>query len=346
MAITLVTGGSGFIGSHLVAALVERGERVRILDLDAPSLPVPGVDVVRGSVLDPRAVDRAFQGVGCVFHLAAIADLWQPDRAAFARVNQGGTRAVLQAAAKAGVRRFVHCSTGATLVGRTGPSPVDEHTDPGIGGMMGPYCRSKYRAEKDALAAAAEGLPVVVVNPTAPLGPGDRRPTPPTAMVRLFLDGGPRFVLDCLLNMADVRDVARGMVLAADRGRVGERYILSGTDIPLQDLGARIDALAGRPPRWRASIPGGVALAAAHVDEWISDHLTHRPPRASLTGVRLALAARGVDCGKAVRELGYRFRPFDETLADAVAWLAGRDSVSVRGAVLPTSADKQDYRQA
>lgn len=325
MGLSLVTGGSGFIGGHLVAALTERGERVRILDVAAPDAPPPGVTVISGSVLDRDSVARAVDGTDRVFHLAATAQLWHRDWSVFERINLGGTRTVLEAAAQAGVRRFVHCSTESVLHAGRGRRPVDERSDPGLEAMAGPYCRSKYLAEKEALAAAAAGLPVVVVNPTAPIGPGDRAPTPPTAMLRLFLRGGPRLILDCTLNLVHVRDVADGMILAAERGAVGERYILGGSDVRLADLAARIDRLAGRRPRRRWTVPGPLALAAATVDEWISDHLSHRPPRAPVTGVRLALAATGVDGGKAAREIGFRARPLDDALADAVAWLRRTD---------------------
>jgi dihydroflavonol-4-reductase len=316
--LSLVTGGSGFIGSHLVAALAERGERVRILDITLPNEPPPGVTVLHGSILDRKAVTTACEGVERVFHLAAIAQLWQHDRSVFESVNRRGTQIVLEAAAQAGVRRFVHCSTESVLVGR---GSADERSDPGLEAMAGPYCRSKYLAEKEALAAAAKGMPVVVVNPTAPIGPGDHTPTPPTAMLRLFLRGGPRLILDCALNLVHVRDVADGMILAAERGMVGERYILGGSDVRLPDLAARLDRLAGRYPHRRWTIPGRLALGAAVLDEWLSDHLTHRPPRAPVTGVRLALAAGPVDSTKAMRNLGYHPRSLDDALTDAVAWL-------------------------
>lgn len=318
MGAALVTGGSGFIGGHLVAALTARGERVRVLDVREPPEAVSGVEFMRGSILEPEAVERALEGVDRVFHLAAHAQLWLPDPADFDRVNREGTRVVLDAARRAGVRRFLHCSTEAVLVGRAAGRRLDESADPAVDDLAGPYCRSKWLAEREALAAARDGLPVVVVNPTAPIGPGDRTPTPPTAMLRLFRDGGPRLILDCILNLVDVRDVAAGMLLAAERGRVGERYLLGGTDIRLAALAARIDRLAGRPVARRYAVPGGVALAAARVEEWLCDHVTRRPPRAPVTGVRLALGAGGFDSGKAVRELGYRPRPLDETLAEAV----------------------------
>ncbi|WP_448191543.1 NAD-dependent epimerase/dehydratase family protein [Azospirillum sp. sgz301742] len=321
MGLSLVTGGSGFIGGHLVAALAERGERVRILDMSLPREPPPGVTALQGSVLDREAVTTACEGVERVFHLAAVAQLWQRDRSVFERVNRGGTQIMLEAAAKADVRRFVHCSSQSVLIdggAMDNPSGPEEQEV-----LAGPYCRSKYLAERDALAAAAGGMPVVVVNPTAPIGPGDLAPTPPTAMLRMFLGGGPRLILDCMLNLVHVRDIAEGMILAAERGAVGERYVLGGSDVRLSDLAARLDRLAGRRPRRRWAIPGRLALTTAMLNEWISDHLTHRPPFAPVTGVRLALAAGGVDSAKAMRELGYRPRPLDDALADAAAWLMG-----------------------
>jgi dihydroflavonol-4-reductase len=321
MTASLVTGGSGFIGSHLVAALAERGERVRILDIAEPVDPPAGVEFRRGSILDAGAVASALTGMDRLYHLAALPQLWCRDNALFDRVNAEGTEIVLAAAERAGLSRIVHCSTEAVLIGRHRIERVDEAAAPGLDAMAGPYCRSKFRAEQAALAAAARGLPVVVVNPTAPIGPGDRGPTPPTAMLRLFLGGGPRLILDCVLNLVDVRDAALGHILAAERGRVGERYILGGADIRLAELAAHLDRLAGRAPIRRHFVPGGVALAAARVEEWLSDHVTGRPPTAPLTGVRLALAGGGFSSAKAAAELGYQPRPLDVSLRDAASWL-------------------------
>ncbi|ALJ36748.1 NAD-dependent epimerase/dehydratase family protein [Azospirillum brasilense] len=316
MGITLVTGGSGFIGGHLVTALAARGERLRILDRqEPPDVGPPGVEFQRGSILDAAAVARALEGVERVYHLAAVASLWDRDPTVFDRVNRQGTKVVLDAAARVrGLKRLVHCSTEAVMIGRPPPRRLDESADPGLEALAGPYCRSKYRAEQDALAAAAQGLPVVVVNPTAPIGPGDRLPTPPNAMLRLFRRGGPRLILDCVLNLVDVRDVAQGMILAAERGRLGERYILGGTDIGLGDLVGRIDRLCGRPPIRRYPVPPALALGAARVEEWLSGHVTGRPPTASVTGVRLALGGGGFDSSKAMRELGYTVRPLEASL--------------------------------
>ncbi|WP_448205645.1 NAD-dependent epimerase/dehydratase family protein [Azospirillum sp. sgz302134] len=326
MALSLVTGGSGFIGSHLVAHLIARGECVRVLDTCAPEFYAPefrppGVEVVQGSILDPAAVDAALDGVRVLYHVAGLPQLWLSDKEAFDRVNRQGTECVLARAARHRLERIVHCSTECVLVGRHGPCQITEATEVPLEDMAGPYCRSKHRAERAALAAAAAGQPVVIVNPTAVIGPGDRGSTPPMAMLRLFLRGGPRVILDCMLNLVDVRDVAAGLALAAEHGSTGERYLIGGTNIQLSTLARRLDLLAGREPLRRWGIPAWCALAFAHVDEWVSDHVTGRPPTAPVTGVRLARASGRFDSSKAAAQLRYQARPFARTLGDAVAWL-------------------------
>jgi len=324
MPTALVTGGCGFLGRHLVDALVARGETVRVLDLkEGRDLPA-GVEFHRGSVEDPQAVGRALGGVDCVYHLAAIAHLWSPDSGRFDRVNRRGTETVLAAAAHHGTRRFVHCSTEAILLPsrRNGRAEIDEGVEVGLGEMPGPYTRSKFLAEQAALAAARDGLEVVVVNPTVPIGPGDRNMTPPAQMLALFLAGGSPFYLDCILNLVDVRDVAEGMILAAARGRSGERYILGGENVPLHDLLPRLEALSGQKMPKRAILPP-VALAAGMVAERVA-RWRGKMPAATAEGVRIALRSAPFESEKARRELGYRPRPIDEALADAVAWLKQR----------------------
>ncbi len=318
---TLVTGGSGFIGRHLVSALLARGNAVRIFDTSVPVNLPREVEFVGGSILDRAALERALEGVGTVYHLAANAQLWSRDAQEFDRVNRVGTETVLAAAAAANVRRLVHCSTEAILLPPRGhPHMVDEASAGRIGDMAGSYSRSKFLAEQAALAAADAGLPVVIVNPTIPVGPGDRHMTPPTAMLARFLFKPSRLLLDCTLNLVDVRDVAEGMMLAAERGRVGERYILGGENVRLRGLAEAVAQMSGRTAsKWE--IAGSLALAAAAVCEWLARNVTHRPPAATIEGVQLALRSAPFDSGKARRELGYAPRPVQEAIVHAVSWL-------------------------
>jgi dihydroflavonol-4-reductase len=309
----LVTGGAGFIGGHLVRCLLERGERVRVLDVRAPGPALAGAEYVRGSVTDPDAVRRAIHCATHVYHLAALTDLWAADKGAFFTVNHGGTRAVLAAAAAEGVERVVHCST-ATILGRAGASP-------------GPYCRAKALAEGEAAAAAAGGLPVVIVTPTVPIGPGDPGLTPPSRMIRDFLEGAHAAYVDTTLNLVDARDVADGHVRAAERGVVGQRYVLGGESLRLAALLALLGELSGRAMPRRA-IPSWLALAAAAASELWADHVGRRPPVAPLTGVRLARSAPVIDDRWSRAALGLSPRPVRESLADAIDDLARRGLLS------------------
>ncbi len=324
MSAVLVTGGSGFLGGHLVAMLCARGEQVRVLDLMPPDDFHGAVEFVCGSILDVAALRRAMTDVRRVYHLAGIAKLWAPNKADFDAVNWHGTEAVLQAAEKAGVARVVHCSTEAILLpkARTG-APIDEAAPPSYDDLPGPYTRSKHRAEGAALAAAQRGLHVAIVNPTVPIGPNDRNLTPPAAMLAMFLSGSSPGFLDCILNLVDVRDVAAGMMLAAERGRSGERYILGGENISLRDLLLRIEKISGHPMPKRA-VPAPIAMASAIVVEWIANWVTERPPVATREGVRLALRTAPFDSRKAREELGFAARPIEDALDQAVRWLSAK----------------------
>jgi dihydroflavonol-4-reductase len=318
----LITGGSGFIGRHLVACLAGHAQVVRILDPAPPAQQPPGVEYVQGSILDQSTALSALEGITCVYHLAAIAHLWAPDRADFDRVNQTGTEIMLAAARQQKVRRFVHCSTEAVLLpAQRSERPIDETIVLSLAEMAGPYSRSKYLAEQAAFAAAAQGQEVVIVNPTIPIGAGDRNRTPPTAMLAHYLSGA-RFFLDCTLNLVDARDVAQGMVLAAERGNAGERYVLGGENVSIGELLERLGRLASGSKRARLKLPPLLALAAGRASEWVADHLTGRMPIATVEGVRLALRAARFEHAKAVRELNYAPRPIDEALAAAARWLA------------------------
>jgi dihydroflavonol-4-reductase len=243
--------------------------------------------------------------------------LWCADKRNFDLVNRRGTETMLAAAAKAGVRRFVHCSTESILLPRRrNGHAIDESAPPSLADMAGPYTRSKHQGESAALAAAGKGMDVVVVNPTVPIGPGDRNRTPPAEMLELFLSGGSPFFLDCVLNLADVRDIAAGIVLAGERGRSGERYVLGGENVALRNLLPRIERISGRPMPRRA-VPAPLALLTGTLAGWLSG-VTGRPPVATREGVVLALRSGPFDSGKARRELGYAPRAVEGALTAAV----------------------------
>jgi dihydroflavonol-4-reductase len=323
----LVTGGCGFIGRHLTNLLVELGYDVRVLDLQEwPGAP-RGVDLRRGSILDRAAVASAMEGIGTVFHLAANPNLWAPDPRMFHEVNYEGTCRVLEAAGKAGVSRFVYTSTESILKNIRAPngsdrSLIDESVELDIGDVWGAYCRSKFLAETAARKAARDGAPVVIVNPTMPLGPGDGLLTPPTRMLLGFLNGATPAYLDCEFNLVDARDVAIGHLQAAERGRVGERYILGGENMLLGHVLELLREMTGLPiARWRVPYP--LAYLAGLVSEGIS-RLTHQPPVAPLTGVVLARSSMAFDCRKAQHELGWNPRPLRQSLLDTILDLQRR----------------------
>jgi dihydroflavonol-4-reductase len=323
----LVTGGCGFIGRHLTALLAQRGYQVRVLDLqDWPDAPA-GVEIRRGSILDPAAVASAVDGVQLVFHLAANPNLWAPDPRTFHLVNYEGTCRVLEASAKAGVDRIVYTSTESILKNihaRKGEASalIDESVELDIDDVWGAYCRSKFLAEGEARRAAKSGLPVVIVNPTMPVGPGDGLITPPTRMLIGFLNGATPAYLDCEFNLVDARDAANGHLLAAERGRIGERYILGGENLALGHVLELLREMTGLPIA-RIRVPYALAYVAGWISEGIS-RLTKQPPIAPLTGVVLARSSMAFDCRKARRELGWHTRPLRQSLQDAVIDLQSR----------------------
>ncbi len=323
MASVLVTGGSGFIGRHLVEILMRRGDTVRVLDITKSN--APGVDYVYGSVDQKQTVEDALEGIDCLYHLAGIAHLWQRERGDFDRVNRRGTEVVLQAAAARRTPRVVHCSTESILLPkRRNGLPVDESDPPTLDEMPGPYTRSKHLGEQAALESARRGLDVVVVNPTVPVGVGDLNMTPPAAMIELFLSGGSPFFLDCVLNLADVRDIADGIVKAAERGRAGERYILGGENREMRDLLPELESKSGRRmPRY--TVPAAVALTTGFVAGFLADNVTRKPPVATQEAVQIALRSAPFDSSKARRQLGYEPRPIDQALTEVVeAFKRGR----------------------
>jgi len=314
---TLVTGGSGFIGQHLVAALLAQGCRVRVLDLRPPSYA--GAQYVNGSILDAELVHKALDDVAEVYHLAALPGMWTRCKNDFHAVNFCGTEIVLEAARQRGVSRFLHCSTESILFGSsTLESYVIDHVGTTPNEMPGVYTRSKFAAEQHALQAAASGFPVVIVNPTMPIGPHYGNLTPPTLMLRYFINRRIQLYFDFIMNLVDVRDVAAGLLLAMERGQSGHRYILGGEAISLGKVLSAVGAITGRKAL-RVPIPAGLAKTTAAVMELVSDHVTRRPPPGTVEGVRIALRSQSLSIEKSRRELGYAPNPIGPALRETVA---------------------------
>jgi dihydroflavonol-4-reductase len=330
----LVTGGSGFLGHHLVATLAHAGHQVRILDPITPDGLPEGVEYIAGSVTDPASARRAVADVDCVYHLAGIAHLWTPGRDDFDRVNRYGSEVMLAVAREMAVRRFVHCSSCTLLLPlRKSARPIDETVAVDPAAIAGPYSRSKYLGEEAARAAAAAGQSVVIVNPTVLCGPNDRNFTPPSAMLAQFLSARAAWHIDLMLNIVHVRDAAVGMMLAADRGRAGERYILGGENLMLRDVLDLLDRLSGRARR-RICVPPVLACIAGFTGDLLATYLTRRTPQATAEGVRLALRSAPFDISKARRELGYAPRRAELALAEAIQWLMRVDCKQAARAIV------------
>lgn len=333
MALVLVTGGSGFIGHHLVEALRARGQRVRVLDVRAPTAANADVEHVHGSVLDGAAVDAAIAGVDQVYHLAGLPGMWVANKQDFHAVNCHGTEIVLAAAMKRGVSRFLHCSTESILFPYSDLKgvPAEEALQP-ADAMPGAYTRSKSLAEHHAAKAAAAGFPLVIGTPTMPIGAADHNLTPPTAMLWYFLQKKVQPHLNFLVNLVDVRDVAMGLVLTMERGRLGHRYILGGDCVPLGNILRMMSAMSGRR-QFPVVVPGKLAELSAIMLEYIADHVTRRPPNGTAEGVRIALAASDLSIGKARTELGYSPRPIEPVLRETITHLLARNGQQPSGAI-------------
>ena len=336
MADALVTGGTGFVGANLVRELLRDGATVRVLARpggDRRALAGLEVEIAEGDLTVPASLRPAVAGVPLVFHVAADYRLWAPDARALFRTNVEGTRAVLRAAADAGAKRIVYTSTvGALGIPKDG-SPGTEQTPVTLAQMVGPYKASKFLAEQVALELARTGAPIVVVNPSAPVGPWDVKPTPTGQMIVDFVRGRMFASLDTGLNVVHVRDVARGHLLAAERGRIGEKYILGHADASLMAIFAMLAEITGlRAPRLR--IPYPIAwLAAAGMEG--AARLTRTAPRVPLTAVRMARKRMYFSPAKAVRELGLPQTDVRQALADAVGWFAEHGYVRLASRTAP-----------
>ncbi|HJW14926.1 MAG TPA: hopanoid-associated sugar epimerase [Thermoanaerobaculia bacterium] len=317
----LVTGGTGFLGAHVVRALLRRGRSVRCLVRETSrrtNLEGLEIEVATGDVTDPASLSRAMAGVETAYHCAADYRLYAADPRELYASNVAGTENVLCAASRAGARRVVHTSSVGALGLAPGGSPADETTPVEAASMIGHYKRSKYDSERIAESWAARGLPVVIVNPSTPVGEYDIKPTPTGQMIVDFLNRRMPAYVETGLNLVDARDVAEGHILAAERGRIGEKYILGNRNMTLKEILDALSRLTGlASPRLR--LPHWVPLTAAAADT-LAARLTGRVPRVPLEGVRMARHKMFFDSGKAVRELDFPQTPVEEALARAVAW--------------------------
>lgn len=317
MPLTLVTGASGFLGWHIATLLIERGHKVRALLRSGSRLRDLDAEPITGDLRDPESLQRAAAGCQYVFHAAADYRLWAKDPSELYRSNVDGTRNVLAAAKAAGVERIIYTST-VGCIGIPSGGIGNEDIPVSIQDMAGDYKRSKFEAEQAALAAAREGLPVVTVNPTAPIGSHDVKPTPTGQIVLDFLEGRMPAFIDTGLNVVHARDCAEGHLLACEKGRIGERYILGSENLTLEQILQKLAAITNRKAP-TAKIPYAVAwTAGVFSTAWAN--MTGKPPRVPMEAVRMAKKKMWVSHEKAARELGFSPRPADTALADAVQW--------------------------
>ena len=317
----LVTGATGFVGSAVARALLQAGWQVTALvrpNADLRNLRGLGADLATGDLTDRASLDRALAGCAALFHVAADYRLGARNPEELYRTNVEGTRNIMEASRRAGTGRVVYTSSVATIGLPADGTPGTEETPSTIADMIGHYKRSKFLAEEVAREAARSGMAVIIVNPSTPVGPGDVKPTPTGRMVMDAAAGRMPAYVDTGLNIVHVDDVAAGHLLAFERGRPGERYILGGQDMSLREILIEIARLTGRkPPRIR--LPTSVVLPIAYAAELVA-RVTVVPNRVTVEGVRMARKRMFFASDKAARELGYRWRPPAQAFEDAVLW--------------------------
>lgn len=319
--LAFVTGATGFVGSHVARELRAQGAELRLLvraTSDTRNIDDIYADRVRGDLRDPASLAKAVRGCHAVFHVAADYRLWVRNPKEMYAANVEGTRSIIAAAQASGVKHVVYCSSVATM-GFTGERPVTEDDPVNEAAMIGHYKRSKFQAEQVALDAGRNGAPVVVVNPTTPVGERDIKPTPTGRIIVDFLNGKFPAYVDTGLNLADVHEVARGHVLAMEKARPGERYILGGEDLTLKAILDRLSAITGIPAP-TMKVPHGVAMGFAVFDEFFTGRLLRKEPRATIDAVKMGRKKMFASSAKAERELGYRVAPVEDALKRAVEW--------------------------
>jgi dihydroflavonol-4-reductase len=318
--LTFVTGATGFIGSHVVQLLLRRGDRVRILArTSSRKSNIEGLncEIVIGDLKDATSLLRCIQGCRRVYHIAADYRLWSRNPEEIYQNNVAGTRNLLSACCESRVEKIIYTSTVGTIGLRKDGVPADEDSPVNLDDMIGHYKRSKFMAEQVAREFAASGLPVIIVNPTTPVGAGDLKPTPTGKIILDFLRGHMPAYVDTGLNLVHVADVAEGHLLAEDKGRVGERYLLGGENWTLEEILDALGRMTGaRLPRFR--IPWAVAYLAAYMNQLVVGTIFRKEPSIPLEGARMARYKMFVSTEKARRELGYNPRPVEQALREAV----------------------------
>lgn len=320
--LAFVTGATGFVGSHVARVLAEHGANLRLLvrpSSDLRNIQDLNGEQVTGDLRDAASLKKGITGCDVVFHVAADYRLWVRDPDEMYRSNVGGTRAILQAARESGVRRVVYTSSVATMGFTSNGHLADENSPVSLDSMIGPYKRSKFMAEEIAMEAGRSGMDVVVVNPTTPVGERDIKPTPTGRIVVDFLKKKFPAYVDTGLNLVDVTECARGHVMALERGKSGERYILGGENLTLKQILDKLAAITGLPsPKIR--VPYAVALATGVVDQVVTGYLRGHEPRATIDAVRMGRKKMFVSSSKAERDLGWKTVPVDAALRRAVEW--------------------------
>jgi dihydroflavonol-4-reductase len=317
-----VTGATGFLGSHVARVLADQGANLRLLVRPTSNLKnIEGLnaETVSGDLRDAASLEKTMSGCDAVFHVAADYRLWVRDPGEMYRSNVDGTRAILAAARKNGVRRVVYTSSVATVGFTSNGLPADEDSPVVLADMIGHYKRSKFMAEQEAIKAAHDGQQVIILNPTTPIGPNDAKPTPTGRIFVDFLNGKFPAYVETGLNLVDVSEVARTHVAALTAGTPGKRYILGGENLTLKQILDKMSAITGIPSP-TVKIPFAVAATYAFFEEWITGRIRGKEPRATLEEVRMGRKKMYASSAHAQQELDFRIVPVYPAMRAAIEW--------------------------